>query len=1057
MQVRLITWNCNGLNSSLKLIKFLKKTKQSGNSNYFTISCLQEIKLQILPTHILTTLEYYGLDFNFHPSTGRSGGLLITWNKNTPKSQASLIHANDASQALHFHALNLTVLNNYIKTSEYPKYCELAQLTFDHLTETQKQQRLFLLGDLNSYNNASVDRLGQSLATNAGYDNDHHITIYKRFSPILEQLYLEDVAIEPQKTECTHQCKRTGTKTRIDYIFSNRVNELDSLSQIDSKLSDHSILIFELEPENQIDIGPGYWRLNNNILPCNKDLINSLLSEIDFDDDYDVQKQGIREMLRNICIQKQHLESKYKQNLKTALENCEIPELKKMYQNQMEDWDEKEGKEMLACMKATVREVYEGDPREVKRWFTKFQPSTIIKKLTSLDGQQAFTETSDIADELKKYYKKMFKNEKVDNIKRFEVLRTFRNKISMSENQQLSRPITVREVENAILLLQPSTSPGPDGLTTEFYQQHKEMLAPWLQNIFNKALHGQKLPKSFKKALIKLLPKTKNIPSAEDFRPISLINADQKILSHILAQRLKCIMGSIISNSQYAYLPNRDIHQAIISAKLNLDNQHSLVSLDFSKAFDRVDRAYLFQLLRKMNFPEPLITIIVELYRKTKSSLVVNGYVSKELNIERGVKQGCPLSALLFIICVEPLLERLKTSSKLAEVSKTVILFADDVTVLIEEKDVDSLFYVVEHFCAGTQFKLNLGKCKTIGKSDTESHVKMLGVYIGRENSAQETNEKIMIEAIHESKRLFNMQMSLRAKAKILQTFVIPKVLHIARHQKTTNKLCTEYRKLCSDALWGRGRKAYIALKFLERDPSEGGIGLPNLKMKIVAAKLIDLKNILFSTSTDAKKIRRYWKSNKFLKQLRSELKGVSVNISEPKNDSIIIKHKDTEKILRKATKLNELYNWLLTRHHSDEEWSKRIERSCTKFGIPPNNYAKISKWLWKQKNINTFQKNLFYKMVFNCFPDKELLWDKGQKRHPLCFLCESSFETWDHLFGHCSTIKTTLSEIGIHNLWDIAKLPLKEIKVKAVSIIVIGSWRENADETILRLRQLSE
>ena len=205
----------------------------------------------------------------------------------------------------------------------------------------------------------------------------------------------------------------------------------------------------------------------------------------------------------------------------------------------------------------------------------------------------------------------------------------------MSENQQLSRSITVREVENAILLLQPSTSPGPDGLTTEFYQQHKEMLAPWLQNIFNKALHGQKLPKSFKKAFIKLLPKTKNIPSAEDFRPINLINADQKILSHILAQRLKCIMGSIISNSQYAYLPNRDIHQAIISAKLNMDNQHSLVSLDFSKAFDRVDRAYLFQLLRKMNFPEPLITIIVELYRKTKSSLVVNGYVSKTLNIER--------------------------------------------------------------------------------------------------------------------------------------------------------------------------------------------------------------------------------------------------------------------------------------------------------------------------------------------------------------------------------------------------------------------------------------
>ena len=131
---------------------------------------------------------------------------------------------------------------------------------------------------------------------------------------------------------------------------------------------------------------------------------------------------------------------------------------------------------------------------------------------------------------------------------------------------------------------------------------------------------------------------------------------------------------------------------------MNLDKPNSLISLDFSKAFDRVDWKFLFQLLRKVGFPQKLITIIEEFYRKTKASVVINGYVTSELKIERGVKQGCPLSALLFILCLEPLLERLETSTKLSKIPKKSISYADDVTIFVEDNEVNSFFQLSSIF-----------------------------------------------------------------------------------------------------------------------------------------------------------------------------------------------------------------------------------------------------------------------------------------------------------------------------------------------------------------------
>ena len=165
--------------------------------------------------------------------------------------------------------------------------------------------------------------------------------------------------------------------------------------------------------------------------------------------------------------------------------------------------------------------------------------------------------------------------------------------------------------------LRPKTSPGPDGLATELYQHHSEAFAQILLPIFNDALSGEELPKSFRNATIKFLSKVDELKEAGDFRPISLRNCDQKILAHLVTNRPKHVLAETIHRDQFAYLPKRSIHTALEGLLIRwgeLDTNWCLVSLDFSKGFDRVDRKFLMLLLRKVSIPPNLVRLIDKLH-----------------------------------------------------------------------------------------------------------------------------------------------------------------------------------------------------------------------------------------------------------------------------------------------------------------------------------------------------------------------------------------------------------------------------------------------------------
>ena len=141
-----------------------------------------------------------------------------------------------------------------------------------------------------------------------------------------------------------------------------------------------------------------------------------------------------------------------------------------------------------------------------------------------------------------------------------------------------------------------------------------------------------------------------------NFRPISLLNVDYKIISKALANRLKVVMSSIISPEQ-SCVPGRDIIDNIMSVRdvidlVTLNNKEGfLIKLDQEKAFDRVSHSFMFKVLNKLNFGNTFISWIKILYNDIKSTVKINGHLTPFFPICRGVRQGCPISGATVCNC----------------------------------------------------------------------------------------------------------------------------------------------------------------------------------------------------------------------------------------------------------------------------------------------------------------------------------------------------------------------------------------------------------------------
>ena len=200
-------------------------------------------------------------------------------------------------------------------------------------------------------------------------------------------------------------------------------------------------------------------------------------------------------------------------------------------------------------------------------------------------------------------------------------------------------------------------SPGVDGIPIEFYKEFLEIIKYDLQKTFNETLfENQITPKTWNQAIITLIPKKGSTKLLKYWRPISFLCVDYKILTKILANRLKHILPEIISKEQNCSVPHRTIFnnlfliRDIIRYTKEKNTHLYLLQIDQEKAFDKIDRNFLFKTMEKMGISPVFINFIKILYKQNTSTIINNGFLSPQVSLQRGLRQGCPLSLPLYVV-----------------------------------------------------------------------------------------------------------------------------------------------------------------------------------------------------------------------------------------------------------------------------------------------------------------------------------------------------------------------------------------------------------------------
>jgi hypothetical protein len=340
-------------------------------------------------------------------------------------------------------------------------------------------------------------------------------------------------------------------------------------------------------------------------------------------------------------------------------------------------------------------------------------------------------DVKDIKEEVTTHFQNQFRKKHLTRPKLSNLV--FKT-IDDEEADFLIKGFSEEEIKEAVWDCDSEKSPGPDGVSFAFLKDFWEDLKADFFRILTEFHKNGKLVKGINSTFIALIPKKDNPAKLNDFRPISLVGCAYKVLSKVLANRMKIIMPKLISNTQSAFVQGRQILDGVLIANEVIDEakrlkrEALLLKVDFEKAYDSVDWDFLDFMLDKMHFPIKWRNWIRECISTSWISILVNGSPTKEFKMERGLRQGDPLSPLLFLLVAEGFNVLMSKAVEVGnfmgykvgeeeELSISHLQFADD-TLIIGKKSWSNIFAmkaVLHLFELSSGLKVNFNKSELIG------------------------------------------------------------------------------------------------------------------------------------------------------------------------------------------------------------------------------------------------------------------------------------------------------------------------------------------------------
>jgi len=610
---------------------------------------------------------------------------------------------------------------------------------------------VILGGDFNCVLNVNLDKKGGRPVT--------HTNSVGKIKHIMEEFSLVDIwrLKNPSTLRYTWRSKEVHCRLDFFLISINLASQIKDCDISPGFRTDHSAISINIIL-NTLQRGRGFWKLNvsllqdDNYVKLVKETINKIsnnfsdkLNPNNFWDflkckirtvtiDYSIKKSKERKQKEKIISnQLKSLEEQYSynsdQHLSRKIEQCK-QELENLYQIKTEGH----------IIRSRANWVENGE-RNTNYFINLEKRNQKLKNITAIYTQEGniVNSTSDILNAEKKYFENVYKSENpsIKDIVDFISLNDDGEtpKLTEGSTQLCEGPFSLQECSDAIKTMPNNKTPGTDGFPTEFYKCFIQDLGEYLIRSFQYSYHHGKLSVDQRRAIINLIPKKDKDPlHIGNWRPISILNTDYKIIAKCLALRLKKVLPDIINNDQTGFLPGRYIGENIrlvldMLEYTNKTNTQGLMFLaDFEKAFDKLEWDFLLQTLHFFGFGNDFITWIQILYSDIMSCVINNGHASEFFLLKRGLRQGCPLSPLLFLLCSEILAISVRNNIDIhgITVDNTEILinaYADDTTFFL--KDQNSLFKlmnVLDRFKAVTGLAINRNKSEIVALGYYKAH-----------------------------------------------------------------------------------------------------------------------------------------------------------------------------------------------------------------------------------------------------------------------------------------------------------------------------------------------
>lgn len=741
IMLKVLSWNINGMGKESKC----KWSKDRVAEHKISFLCLQETKSSITADwQVARVWGRNSWDFASLDAVGNSSGILTVWDSSLFKLQRSFSHEGLVSVYGLWLGNNtkLGIINVYA-----PQNITCKKELWGRI-ETEMQSdpdaAWVVCGDFNEVR-AADERKGSTFDPRGA----------RLFNDFITKAGLLDLKLGGRKyTWMSADCKKLSKLDRF-LVNSGFVDVWPSVSSmaLPRCFSDHCPILLD---SKGLDFGPTPFKMFNSWM-SNSDFI-ALINERWNDARPEYQTfSKIEKLSRKLRYMKSLIKdwnaTKRKANdeefntLKRKI--CTIDTLAEISSIDEEVAQERGEymtrlNELLAekvsdiKQKAKIRWLADGD--ENTRYFHGIVNNNLKKnRIHGLNISGSWeTDPEKLKEAARDFFEKKFQD---SNPVRPSITSHFFKKISDSQRVWLEEPFSEQEVKEAVWNCGYNKAPGPDGFTLEFVRKFWDVVKTDFLEAIKFFESNHRINPGSNSSFITLIPKVSDPLTLGDYRPINLIGCINKVISKVLAERLKAVLNTVISNTQTAFIKGRSIldgplmvNELITWAK-RIKKKMLLFKVDFAKAFDSLNWNYLDNVLMQMGFGEKWRAWMKGCTSTAKVSVLINGAPSKEFTMGKGVRQGDPLAPFLFIVAAEGLAVLMKEAQRSnifhgirlrnMEEDISIFQFADDAIFVGDwsSNNVKNLIRILNCFELCSGLKINLSKCRIMGVSVSSEEV----------------------------------------------------------------------------------------------------------------------------------------------------------------------------------------------------------------------------------------------------------------------------------------------------------------------------------------------